>query len=155
MKTCKKCNTNKPTTAFARHPQTRDGFAGNCKACENVARNIRRLGKPPRKDGGWPARSPESALRQYAAVRAREQGVAITITKADIVIPDFCPCLGIPLARGAGKHQAGSPSIDRIDPARGYTPDNIWVISRRANVIKSDATLAELEMIVAALRRIR
>ena len=146
MKTCKKCNMTKSETDFARQPQNRDGLAGICKPCNNVGRNIRRRGQPRG------PRTLASILRQYGA---RNQGVPITITKADIVIPDFCPCLSIPLARGIGKHQPGSPSIDRIDPGKGYTPDNIWVISRRANVIKSNATLAELEMIVAALRQVR
>jgi hypothetical protein len=37
-----------------------------------------------------------------------------------------------------------APSIDRIDNNKGYTKDNIMVISRRANILKKDATFDEL-----------
>ena len=38
-----------------------------------------------------------------------------------------------------------SPSLDRIDPNRGYTKDNIIVMSYRANRIKNDATKEEIK----------
>lgn len=40
-----------------------------------------------------------------------------------------------------------SPSIDRLDNTKGYVKGNINIISWRANRIKSDATLDELEKI--------
>ena len=43
------------------------------------------------------------------------------------------------------------PSVDRINPALGYTEDNVWVISFRANTIKQNASLIELERLLAAL----
>jgi hypothetical protein len=62
--------------------------------------------------------------------------------------------LGIPLFRAEGQDGArsNSPSLDRIDSSKGYTPDNIWVISNKANSIKSNATVEELETIAANLR---
>ena len=45
-----------------------------------------------------------------------------------------------------------SYSLDRIDSSKGYIPGNVWVISRRANAIKSDATLEELELLVKNLK---
>jgi hypothetical protein len=45
-----------------------------------------------------------------------------------------------------------SPSIDRIDSTKGYTPDNIQIISWKANRVKGYATLQELEMLVAYLQ---
>jgi len=82
-------------------------------------------------------------------------GLECTITVDDIVIPETCPVLGIPLfARiGAGRSNRdqveNSPSLDRIDNGKGYIPNNIAVISMRANMIKNNATLAELKAIVA------
>lgn len=49
----------------------------------------------------------------------------------------------------------GSPSLDRVDNTRGYVPGNVLVISWKANQIKSNATLAELESIVAWLRSVQ
>ena len=64
------------------------------------------------------------------------------LTLEDIRVPKYCPLLGTLLEFGGAP--ATSPSIDRLDPAKGYTKDNIWVISRRANAIKNDATPEEL-----------
>lgn len=62
-----------------------------------------------------------------------------------IALPDVCPALGIPINYGVvGVMSDNSPSIDRLDNTQGYTPENIHVISLRANRLKSDATPAEL-----------
>ena len=45
-----------------------------------------------------------------------------------------------------------SPSIDRLDPMKGYTPENTWIVCGRVNRIKNDATLEELEEICRNLR---
>ena len=78
--------------------------------------------------------------------RARTNGIPFDLEEEDIVIPDVCPILGIPLFRNAGGNRptGNSPSVDRKDPAKGYTKDNIWIISQRANVMKNDATTDEL-----------
>lgn len=44
-----------------------------------------------------------------------------------------------------------APSLDRIDSSRGYTPDNVWLISYRMNTIKSDATPEELKLVSNAV----
>lgn len=85
--------------------------------------------------------------------RARKKGFEHTISYTDIQVPIYCPLLGIPLFRSEGKGACdNSPSLDRIDSSKGYTPDNIWVISNKANSIKSNATLEELEQITRGLR---
>lgn len=48
-----------------------------------------------------------------------------------------------------------SPSIDRIIPELGYTKGNIRVISNRANLLKSNATIEELQKVINDLRRTR
>lgn len=39
------------------------------------------------------------------------------------------------------------PIIDRIDNTKGYIKENIVVVSTRANLLKSDATINELVMV--------
>lgn len=66
-----------------------------------------------------------------------------------MVIPERCPVLGIPLRLGEMSDRASSPSLDRIDPRRGYVRGNVLVVSYRANQIKSDATPDELRRVAA------
>ena len=94
-------------------------------------------------------------LLRWARRRAEAKGIPFAITVNDIYIPTYCPILGIKLKRGKGRHSGASPSLDRIDPSRGYEPGNVIVISRRANVIKSDSTLAELALLVAFLQQLQ
>ncbi len=50
--------------------------------------------------------------------------------------------------------QPNSPSFDRIIPTRGYTKGNVIIISNRANRIKSDATVEELERVASFYRQL-
>ncbi len=63
---------------------------------------------------------------------------------------ESCPILHIKLTHDGNRDH--SPSLDRIIPQKGYVKGNVQVISLRANRIKSDATLEELERIVENLR---
>ncbi len=96
--------------------------------------------------------NPRKTLITKAKERAKKGGLEIALEESDIVIPDVCPILGIPLRRGVGGATENSPTLDRVDSTRGYTPDNVWVISYRANRIKNDSTLQELELLAAAVR---
>lgn len=88
-----------------------------------------------------------SQLNQ-AKRRAKAKNVEFDLTTDDIVIPDVCPVLGIPIDRTAGHQGDNSPSIDRVDNTIGYTKTNIVVISWKANRLKNNATLTELKQIV-------
>jgi hypothetical protein len=95
------------------------------------------------------AAQPEYFLWKSAKKRARDKGLAFDIEPSDIIIPNFCPYLGIEIIHETG-HKArrdNSPSLDRIDSTNGYVKGNIIVCSWRANFLKSDATLNELLLI--------
>tara|TARA_S200002703_G_scaffold114343_1_gene99817 strand:+ start:36 stop:614 length:579 start_codon:yes stop_codon:yes gene_type:complete len=81
-------------------------------------------------------------LHMYAKKRAKAKCRDFTITVEDIEKVDaaICPILEIPMKRykqqyegGAGYQMPDSKTLDRIDPSKGYTPDNIRVISWAAN----------------------
>ncbi len=86
-------------------------------------------------------------LVYIAGYRAIERDLEFTLTTEwiDEVWPadNRCPVLDIPLKWGEYK-SGRSPSIDKINPAGGHTPDNCRIISWRANRLKSDATPEEL-----------
>lgn len=93
-----------------------------------------------------------TTMFHLARQRARARGITFDITKADIVIPERCPVLGMELSAGTGKLHDASPTLDRIDPKQGYVKSNIAVISHRANRLKSNACLDELEALTEWLR---
>jgi hypothetical protein len=81
---------------------------------------------------------------------ARKRDIDFQLTVSDIIhlsLPLTCPIFGIPLVYNRGKAMDNSFSVDRIDPNRGYIADNIWVISWKANRMKSNATLEELKLL--------
>jgi hypothetical protein len=94
----------------------------------------------------------ESHLLRKAKERSKDLGLPFVIVESDIVIPEFCPILGIPLKIGERKRHDGSPTLDRIIPELGYVPGNIAVISWKANMIKSVGTADEHEKIAAWIR---
>ena len=109
---------------------------GQTVSCGCYARSIRKTGQDPR-----------NRLFLGARERTKKRGLEFSITKEHIVIPDVCPLLGIPIVVGAND-RLHSPSLDRKDSTKGYIPDNVWVISTRANTLKNDASLDELKLIV-------
>lgn len=88
--------------------------------------------------------------------RAKKGGIPFNLDISDIVIPKTCPVLGIPIfsATGEGGNLYNSPSLDRINPRGGYVKGNIRVISNRANLLKSDATVQELTKILKDLKEL-
>lgn len=96
---------------------------------------------------------PERVMFNAAKARAKSRSVTFSISVSDISIPARCPALGIPLRRAKGVRNDNSPTLDRIDPRRGYVPGNVCVISYRANRIKNDATREELVSIAKYLSR--
>lgn len=107
-----------------------------CKACLSSKNKTRCL------------ESYEYQLWLGARHRAQTKGMDFTITLEDIEIPELCPVLGIPLVKRSSE-RFNSPSIDRIDNTKGYTPDNICVISYRANSLKNNASPEEMRRVLA------
>ena len=88
---------------------------------------------------------PEKKLCYSAKNNAKMRNIEFSITEKDIKIPKYCPLLGVELTNiyGAGRVSTNI-SLDRIDSSKGYTPDNIQVISDLANRMKQEATTEQL-----------
>lgn len=99
--------------------------------------------------------APEKHIVKWAKVRARHRGIEFTITAADVTIPEHCPYLGIRLQFGEkGRPRFCSPSLDRIDPSKGYVPGNVRVISYMANAMKSNASAEQLVTFAIAVLKL-
>lgn len=159
---CKKCRNWKDETDFHRDSAQPNGYVKRCKVCTSEYMKLRRKNSP---DGGREAwrrwsRSGKHGVRQSiiltdARRRAKDLGLAFTITAVDIPLPEKCPILGIPLRiiPGGGRYRCdNSASLDRIDPRMGYVPGNVCIISWRANRIKNNGTAWEHEAIASYMR---
>jgi len=96
--------------------------------------------------------NPIITMLTAAKLRAKKKGLKFDITRDDIVISDLCPVLGIPMFPGEGKICYNSPSLDRKDNSKGYIKGNVHVISMRANILKRDGTIEELEKIIEYMK---
>lgn len=142
---CVRCKELLPITSFYAMKQGRRTIAGEsrgstCKTC--ACQQYKDL-------------DPRLKLYYGAKKRAGEIGVDFSLTPQDIIIPERCPALGLEIKdyTGCGKpdfhkhHDAAT--LDRIDNSQGYTANNIQVISKRANLLKKDATIQEIAGVFA------
>lgn len=102
-----------------------------------------------RTDKMWHAKK----LIKLARHRAKSRNVPFSLTYRDIIIPEICPVLGIPLVHNKQKLCDGSATLDRIRPDIGYVVGNVIVVSIKANRIKNDATLDDLRKVLSFYER--
>lgn len=161
---CGACKEMHPRSSFGRDRKTQSGLAHACKAVvsnrnkvahskargANNARHIE--ARAARKAGpnsiDWAMKKLVSDARR----RAESRGLPFAIDASTVPRPTHCPVFGFKLVyQATGKRLENSASLDRFDSKQGYTADNVWVISWRANQIKSDATPLELQILCAAI----
>ena len=98
-------------------------------------------------------RYPKYNIWKNAKARATKYDLPFSITQDDFEIPTHCPVLGIELYHNydgkRGSRIDNSPTLDRIVPELGYVPGNVLIVSRKANLIKSNATVEEIGMVFA------
>lgn len=156
-----------PLESFGKDRSRKDGLHSQCKACRLrtkqtwYAKNKQRVADHSRakyladhehsKEVGRirsqaykKSRGISWSLLSSVKTRAKKKGLEFDLSENDLVIPDVCPILGIPLIKEVGERTDAYPSVDRIDSSKGYTKDNVLVMSWRANCLKRDATLEEL-----------
>ena len=133
--------------------------APQCPKCQRSYRERRKARLQPgqmndctRNTKNYKLNNPEMYLLRNPRARARQKGWDFDLTVEDIKIPTHCPVLHVkldPVSSGT----PFSPSVDRIDCKRGYTKDNVRVISWRANNLLGDGVLSEFKNIVEFLEK--
>lgn len=96
---------------------------------------------------------PEHALWRSARQRARRNNLPFNIEISDIIIPEYCPILGLKLKQSKVRMNDASPTLDKIVPDLGYIKGNICVLSNKANRIKGDGTIEEHQKIINFLEK--
>ena len=135
-KLCPKCNQNLLLLNFHKNKNTKSGYCSWCKTCS--ASSFKNIYERDR----------NKYFLNAIKKRASQKNVPFDLDLEDIKFPQYCPILGIELSRnedyqGPAKN---SPSVDRIDPSKGYVKDNIQIVSHLANAMKQNATPEELRM---------
>jgi hypothetical protein len=91
------------------------------------------------------------SVAAYLCKKARERAVAkgepFDLVPDDIYVPEVCPILNIAMQRHHGRMQGNSYSLDKVIPELSYRRGNVRVISWRANKLKGDARLIEVQAI--------
>lgn len=102
----------------------------------------------------WHADDYRRRMLSSARRRAAQQGLPCDLESIeDIKYVTHCPVLGLELKPGFDHNDDASPSLDRIVPAKGYVKGNVIVISLRANRLKNNATLDELQKLAKFYRK--
>jgi hypothetical protein len=149
-KQCTRCNEKLPVMMFYKDASRKDGLDHRCKKCMDKKR-IKYEKTNPITSQTW-------SMVSKARIRAKAKKLDCNIDNEYVrsLVVSHCPIFGIPLDwsrhRGNGTVTTdGSPSLDRIDPSKGYIKGNVWIISYRANRIKNDATHEELKLVTKAV----
>lgn len=137
--TCQGCGETKHHSEFRKRKGGR--VSTGCRDCVN---------KKYERD---PVKGHYNALK----CRAKKEGIPFNLTLEDLEIPDVCPVLGIRLKdwgeNNIGGYKDDSPSIDKFIPELGYVKGNVAIISFKANLMKRDATLEEVEKLYLWMKR--
>ena len=132
-----KCNILKPLSDFHKHKNCIAGYNTVCKLC-----------RLPLSKKNYSNTSLEYRLWTGAKRRARLKNREFSIELSDILIPSECPVFKLPF-ESIGEF---APSVDRIDSTKGYIKGNIQIISKRANMLKNNATIEELNKIIIFIK---
>ena len=89
--------------------------------------------------------------------RSKSKDIPFNLEYEDLTLPELCPVLGIPIVKTHGTsgkvgYRPNAPSVDRIRPELGYVKGNVRVISSRANLLKNNAEIWELEKVLEDLK---
>ena len=167
-KLCSKCKQVLDIVLFSTDKYQKSGYRTACKKCsatefknykvKNPVSYLKRLANVKHKRATAKETSPIQVWAHTAfhnaKARAKKLDIEFSLTKEWLIdnAPTHCPLLGNELTYNAETSVPNCASIDRVDSLRGYTQDNCKIISFKANRIKSNATLEEIEILARNLR---
>jgi t-SNARE complex subunit (syntaxin) len=149
-KICKECNQSLNLNKFSLIEKwdANSGTKNTCKKCSIKIRQTEKLNRDWKVDAA-------RLLYKNIKSRCKRMGREFSIELEDITIPEKCPVFGFELKRENRETWMCAPSVDRIDSSKGYIKGNVTVVSRRANILKRDATLEELEQLFNYYKTLR
>ncbi len=143
-KMCSSCHKNLPKEKFKILFSSKDCLTYTCKDCINKNNNSRK--------------NHLKRLLRGAKERSHNKNLSFDLTLEfleEISNIETCPVFKTKLEweynhekHGIQKNLENRPSIDRIDSSKGYTKDNVKIISWKANRLKNVSNQQELLMLL-------
>jgi CRISPR/Cas system-associated protein Cas10 (large subunit of type III CRISPR-Cas system) len=166
LKRCSFCKEDKSIFDFSKNKASSDGLQYKCRLCDVEYQKNRRIKnkdhvldysrnyqKNKRKNFEFRLQMLLNASKQRSKKKSRENTLTLEDIKSIYPKNGLCPIFGTKLVFGDAGFRETSPSIDRIDSTKGYTKDNIQIISWKANRIKTNSSIEELELILAYMKQ--
>ena len=127
-KVCSCCKLSQLLTEFHKKNKLINNYSSKCKSCRRA----------------YLAKNREKHIFSQVKNRAKRKQIPFNLKVSDIIIPEYCPILGVKLDTNMSMNYKYSPSLDKINPKVGYIKGNVMIISMKANLMKNDATKEEL-----------
>ncbi len=138
-KTCSTCKIEKPIIEFTRNKSQPTGYMCYCKDCNN------KRNKKFRRDPNNLKRACARVF-SYIARRVRVKNLSIDIDVSFIehlynIQGGRCAYTGDNLSLESGLNS--TMSVDRVDSSKGYTKDNVKLVTWEVNNMKQSASMKE------------
>lgn len=164
-KRCTTCGLLKTLEDFAIQKKAKDGRTWKCKECMKVyckERYEKNKEKICSQTKAYYFKNKEKNFFNNIAgkkrAQCRKEGLPFDMDGKylESIWTGVCPILGLELTkghlRGKGKIPENQGELDRLVPSKEYVRGNVKWISRRANRIKNDASVEELEKVMAYMK---
>ena len=141
----------------------------DCVECRKTVKRIA-ASKKPRGKRGRPRKYPDfvgpvkpkritftpTTVEEQWIVRSKNRPKvnkarkSLSIEYYKTLLVTHCPLLGMQLSYESytGRTPDNYATLDKIDPTKGYVPGNVQILSFRANSLKADATIEEMELLL-------
>jgi hypothetical protein len=161
-KICTRCNSELPLSEFATNRWGKHGKQAACRACTSARakesyKQPATLSRRKTTQARWYVENKDRVSKMKAEAyqnqrarylvwqasrRAKRKGVSFSLAQTDVVDlqrridAGFCEVTGTPFDLEVDKFN--SPSLDRIDSSKGYSPDNVRVVCAALNYAMHD-----------------
>ena len=142
---CSICKQVKPLFSFHNSRTNKLGKDYRCKECKKIEAKERRF---------------NNYFLEYLRTKRGEcktKGISFDLTPEYLerIWTGVCPIFNCTISynhKGKGSYHKNQAHLDRVNPSRGYVIGNVQWISGRANRIKYDASIEELEQIITYMK---
>lgn len=145
---CLKCNEYKDVDAFANNLSNkhRDCRDRHCKTCKSIAAKNRRSTRERSDQFHRVFVERFQGMRDRAKKHEFEMEFTVNTLKELYKKQNgICALSGVSMTYTLGKGRTPTNvSVDRIDPTKGYTKDNVQLVCMAVNQMKSDLNMEEL-----------